>query len=154
MNWLCDQGAFLTTSADGRINTMTIAWGSAGIVMKKPTLTVFIRESRYTQELLSTSNEFTVSIPDSKNMFTKLLACGKQSGRDGDKIANNQLTLQSAKVVDTPIIAEGTWHLECKVLLAQPMTAPFIDEECQQEHWIEDNPYLCYIAEVVACYGK
>ena len=45
------KGAFLTTAAGGRHNTMTIGWGALGNIWGKPVFTVMVRHSRYTHEL-------------------------------------------------------------------------------------------------------
>lgn len=60
---ILSKGAFLTTTVDGVINTMTIAWGSLGFMWGKPIFTAMVRPSRFTYELLEKSGEFTVSIP-------------------------------------------------------------------------------------------
>ena len=46
------KGAFLTTAAGGRHNTMTIGWGALGNIWGKPVFTVMVRHSRYTHELI------------------------------------------------------------------------------------------------------
>ena len=60
------KGAFLTTAADGKQNTMTIGWGSLGFKWGQPTFTVMVRQSRYTKELIDANPEFTVSFPVKK----------------------------------------------------------------------------------------
>ena len=56
-------GALLTTKADGKVNTMTIAWGTLGIEWSKPIFTVFVRENRFTRYMLGKNPEFTINIP-------------------------------------------------------------------------------------------
>ena len=51
------KGAFLTTAAGGRHNTMTIGWGALGNIWGKPVFTVMVRHSRYTHELIEAHNE-------------------------------------------------------------------------------------------------
>lgn len=46
------KGAFLTTAAEGKQNTMTIGWGSLGFKWGQSTFTVMVRQSRYTKELI------------------------------------------------------------------------------------------------------
>ena len=45
-------GVLLTTKADGKVNSMTISWGTLGIEWGKPIFTVFIRENRFTKKQL------------------------------------------------------------------------------------------------------
>ena len=57
------KGAFLTVKNQGKVNTMTIGWGSIGYVWSKHIFTAFVRYSRYTHEIINNSKDFTVSIP-------------------------------------------------------------------------------------------
>ena len=79
------KGVLLTTKADGRPNTMTIGWGTLGIEWGKPICTVFVRESRYTKELLDKNGEFTVNVPMGEIDKNILAVCGTKSGIDMDK---------------------------------------------------------------------
>lgn len=77
------KGAFLTTAADGKQNTMTIGWGSLGFKWGQPTFTVMVRQSRYTKELIDANPEFTVSFPVNEGFAPALGLCGSKSGRSG-----------------------------------------------------------------------
>ena len=44
------KGAFLTTEVKGKVNTMTIAWGSIGFMWGKPVFMAMVRPSRFTYE--------------------------------------------------------------------------------------------------------
>ena len=49
-------------------NTMTVSWGTMGILFNKPVVTIFIRPQRYTFGFLEKENTFTLSIlPDSQD---------------------------------------------------------------------------------------
>ncbi|MGL5479008.1 MAG: flavin reductase family protein, partial [Clostridium sp.] len=63
MDNLYKGGAFLTASKDGKVNTMTISWGSVGYMFRKPVFMALVRDSRYTNEFLKDGEEFTISIP-------------------------------------------------------------------------------------------
>lgn len=86
------KGAFLTTAAGGRNNTMTIGWGALGNIWGKPVFTVMVRHSRYTHELIEAHNEFTVSFPLTAAFSKALGLCGSKSGRDMDKFAAAEIT--------------------------------------------------------------
>ena len=57
------QGILLTTAAEGKVNTMTIGWGTIGIEWGKPLFVAYVRDSRYTMEMLGKNPEFTVNVP-------------------------------------------------------------------------------------------
>ena len=49
---ILSNGAFLNTCAEGKSNSMTIAWGSLGFMWGKPVFTVMVRQSRHTYQLI------------------------------------------------------------------------------------------------------
>lgn len=110
------KGAFLTTAADGKQNTMTIGWGSLGFKWGQPTFTVMVRQSRYTKELIDANPEFTVSFPVKEGFAQALGLCGSKSGRDLDKFAAAGLTTEAGETVSVPVIKGCSLHLECKIV--------------------------------------
>ena len=120
------KGAFLTVSHDGRDNTMTIGWGSLGVIWGKPVFSVLVRPSRFTFGLLESSGEFTVSVPLT-DMSKALGICGSKSGRDIDKFAAAELQKMQGIKISTPVIGGAGLHYECKVLFKQPMNPALLD---------------------------
>ena len=95
-------------------NVLTIAW--TGIVCSEPPLVaVSIRPERYSFDLVSATNEFTVNVP-SDDMAEKVDFCGVKSGREIDKIAACGFTAVSGSRVAAPVIAECPISLECRVV--------------------------------------
>ena len=81
------KGVFLTTKAGDKVNSMVIGWGHIGRVWERPVFITYVRDCRYTYEMLTQNPEFTVNVPINgldKNAFR---ICGTQSGREMDKIA-------------------------------------------------------------------
>ena len=114
------QGVLLTTKAGGRVNTMTIGWGSLGVIWGRAVFTAYVREGRLTRALLDENPEFTVNIPRGRLDRGILGFAGSRSGRDADKIAELGLTLEEPVTVSVPAIAELPLTLECKVIYRQP----------------------------------
>ena len=113
------RGILMTTAADGKVNTMTIGWGTIGIEWGKPVFIAFVRDSRYTKELLDQNGEFTINVPLG-DLDKKILGyCGTKSGRDTDKIADLGLTLELGEKISVPGIKELPLTLECKVIYRQ-----------------------------------
>ena len=79
-------------------NAMTIAWGTLGALWEKtshsnqlPVLTVFVRPSRYTEELMKREAYFTVAFFDES--YKKTLGyLGTHTGRDANKYRMADLT--------------------------------------------------------------
>lgn len=112
-------GVLLTTKHGETVNTMTIGWGTLGIEWNKPIFTAYVRESRFTREMLEKNPEFTVNIPLGDGCKELLRYCGQKSGRDTDKIRDLQLTLEEGERVSVPGIAQFPLTLECRVLYEQ-----------------------------------
>ena len=152
------KGILLTTKTGDKVNTMTIGWGKIGIEWNKPVFIAYIRETRYTKQMLEACGEFTVNIPYSE-VDSKILAyCGKQSGRNTDKITDLGLTLVNSDVIQVPGIAQLPLTLECKVIYKQkqdltkmPQSVidrfyPVIDKDGFQDY------HIAYYGEIVNAY--
>ncbi len=113
-------GILISTKANGIVNPMSISWGSLGIEWNKPIFITYVREHRYTRELLDVSSEFTVNIPfgdyDKNSIKNIIKFCGSKSGRDVDKVSELSLSLVDADITSTPAIKELPLTLECKVV--------------------------------------
>ncbi len=151
-------GALLTVRCDGKVNTMTISWGTLGIEWSRVIFTAFVRGCRYTEPMLAKTMEFTVNIPFEPIDRTITQVCGTKSGRDMDKIAELGLTLEEPDVISAPGIRELPVTLECKVLYAQQQYPEhFIDEKARARYPenptnIHDDFHTAYYAEIVSAY--
>ncbi len=114
-------GAFLTVAAETRKNTMTIGWATAGIIWSRPVMTVAVRSTRFTYELLKDAVDFTVSVPRQGSHTNELAICGKRSGRDIDKFEQTGLQPRPAKETSSPVLELPGLHFECRILLRTPM---------------------------------
>ena len=95
---------------------MTAAW--AGTVCSDPVMvSVSIRKSRFTHELISSAGEFVISLT-TEQMAKAVDYVGVKSGRDIDKFAltkDLKLTASPSLHIASPGIAESPVCLECKV---------------------------------------
>jgi flavin reductase (DIM6/NTAB) family NADH-FMN oxidoreductase RutF len=148
MSFLHTQGAFLTVKSGENINTMTISWGNVGYEWQRPIFTVLVRKSRYTYNLIENSDNFTVSIPLSKNLKNALAVCGSKSGRDIDKFKECNLTLEKSKNVDTPIIGECELHYECKIVYKQEMNPKFLSKDIVGSSYAEGDYHTMYYVKI------
>jgi flavin reductase (DIM6/NTAB) family NADH-FMN oxidoreductase RutF len=154
MTYLHKQGAFLTVKNGDLVNTMTISWGNIGFEWNKPIFTVLVRESRYTYELMEKASEFTVSIPLSDSLKPALAFCGSKSGRDVDKFKECNLSLESGKSVETPIISDCELHYECKIVYKQAMDPEMLSDEIKKSCYMNGNYHTIYYGEIISCYIK
>lgn len=146
-------GVLLSTSANGKQNFMTISWGSLGVEWNKPIFTAYVRESRFTKELLDNSNEFTVCLPfESHTDKNALAVCGTKSGRDIDKTSVCGLTEIKGEKTTSKALEEFPITLECKVLYKSVQDFSMLSEEIQKRFYPENDPHTAYIAEIINAY--
>lgn len=150
-------GILLTTKAHGQVNTMTIGWGTVGVQWGKPIFIAFVRESRYTKQLLEENGEFTVNVPLDRIDKNVLTVCGTKSGRDMDKIAQLGLTLEEGKTVSVPAIKELPLTVECKVIYKQDQDPAAIWPEYDARYYAkgtrnEGDYHTAYYGEITAAY--
>ena len=156
------KGILLTTKHGEKVNTMTIGWGMVGIEWGKPLFIVYVRESRFTKQLLDQSGEFTINVPYGEYDKSILGYCGTKSGRDVDKIKECGLTLEEPMVVDVPGIKEFPLTLECKVIYRQDQDSDAIPESIKQRYYPQDvdstasgsnrDYHTAYYGEIVSAY--
>ena len=146
-------GAFLTVKDRvDKVNTMTIAWATLGIVWRVPVFMVMVRPSRYTFELIENADDFTITFPFS-DMKEQLEFCGTHSGRALDKYKECNLNIVPAQKVKSPIIevASGR-HYECKIVQATPLDKAKLDQSINVANYGDNSYHTYYFGEVVACY--
>ena len=133
-------------------NTMTVSWGSVGIMWNKPVAFTFIRPQRYTFGFLEKNGMFTMSFFDEE--FRKALQiCGTKSGRDIDKVKETGLT--PAFTGDgVPYFEEARLVLVCKKLYAQDLNEDSIIEEAVKSNYSGDDYHRMYISEIVSVLKK
>ena len=152
------KGVLMTTKADGQVDTMTIGWGTMGIQWGKPIFIAYVRESRYTKELLDKNPEFTVNISYGEYDKSILSICGTRSGRDMDKIKELGLTLEEPETISVPGIRQLPLTLECKVIYRQDQDPAAINEENTARYYpvpegMEKGDYhTAYYGQVTAAY--
>lgn len=151
------KGILLTTASGEEVNTMTIGWGHIGIEWGRPTFVAYVRESRYTKELLDKTGEFTVNIP-LKQFDPRVLGyCGSKSGRDCNKIKDMGFTLEQPNQIHTPGIKEFPLTLECKVIYRQPQDLSLLPEDILERFYPADSSgfrdsHIAYHGQILDAY--
>lgn len=152
------QGILLTTKAGEQVDTMTIGWGKMGIEWNKPIFIAYVRETRYTKQMLEENGEFTVNIPYGDVDSRILGYCGTKSGRDTDKIRDLGLTLVESEKIRVPGIAELPLTLECKVIYQQKQDLSQIPQSVIDRFYPAVNEsgfrdcHIAYYGEIVNAY--
>lgn len=146
-------GILLTTKVGDKVNSMTIGWGTVGIIWERPVFVAYVRQQRYTREMLDECREFTINVPMGEFRRKILGICGSKSGRDTDKIKAAELTLVEPEIISVPGIKELPLTLECRVLYRQEQeSSQFNDEITRQFYTVETGDHICYYGEIVSAY--
>ena len=155
-------GVLLTAKADGKVNPMTIAWGTLGIEWNIPIFTTFVRTGRFTRELLDKNPEFTVNIPIGEYDKNILSFCGTKSGRTCDKVKELSLNLVDGDLVSVPAIKELPLTLECRVLYVQTQDENAIPGYIKEKNYPQDvdgshpsanrDYHIAYYGEILKAY--
>ena len=150
------KGILLTTKGKSGVNTMTIGWGTIGIEWGRPMFVAYVRESRYTRQLLDENPEFTVNCPIGEFDGKILGFCGTKSGREFDKIKEMDLHLEEPEKISVPGIKEFPLTLECKVVYRNPQPTDSIPQAILDRYYPEKNGvrdfHYAYYGEIVSAY--
>lgn len=156
------KGVLLTAKSGERVNRMTIGWGTLGIEWGEPIFVAYVREGRFTRELLDESMEFTVNIPYGEYDRRIVGFCGSKTGREVDKAKELSLTLVESEFVKAPAVKELPLTLECRVLYRRlqdkNQIPPSIRESMYPEHVDSSHPmanrdyHVEYYGKILSAY--
>ena len=155
-------GILLTTKRGEEVNSMTIGWGCIGIDWSRPVFIAYVRESRYTKQLLEDNGEFTVNIPVGETPRAALSLCGRKSGREMNKIEKLNLTLEESETISVPGIRQLPLTLECKVIYKQQQDLSAIPQDILERYYpVEDDAlhpgsdrdyHIAYTGQILKAY--
>lgn len=139
--------ALVTAGTKEKANTMTVSWGGVGVLWGKNVAFIFIRDSRYTKELLDQGEFFSITFLG-ETYRDALNYCGSHSGRNENKIENAGLTLGFRHSI--PYIDEGNFVLLCKKMAATKMTDDaFLIPQIKDKWYPDGDMHTMYVAEII-----
>lgn len=149
-----EQGWLVCAGDKVKSNAMTIGWGAFGTLWRKPAVTVYVAEARYTKEFLDKCQYFTIMQfgPGYENVLKYM---GTKSGRDGDKAAALGLhTLYTEN--GTPYYAEASVVIECRLMFADELGRKGFKDEVPTQFYANFTAGLhsMYIGHVVKAMKK
>jgi flavin reductase (DIM6/NTAB) family NADH-FMN oxidoreductase RutF len=107
----------LTVTGDnkGKENIITLGWIQLGIIWSKPVVSILVRPSRYSYQLLNKHNEFSVNVLSNK--YDKEIAfCGANSGSYCDKFLETGLNKIRSSKINISSIKEADIIIECQTV--------------------------------------
>ena len=127
-----------------KVNAMTVNWVQTGYLWRRNVVTVYVREARYTYNLINSEDTFALCFLNGEHK-TNLAYLGSASGKDEDKLA--KCHYHTAKHLDTAYIEESDLVLICKKLYVDHLKH---DNFLFDESEVYNNDYHEFIiAEVV-----
>ena len=151
-----NQWALCTAGTPAEYNTMTIGWGTMGTIWGPPMkgkqiITVFLRESRRTSDILLEGERFTVCFfPDEKRQDLGYL--GMHSGHnEPDKISKTTLT---PKMLDNSVgFEEATLTFVCKKLYTHLMGKEELPEFVRDTLYRDGDLHYIFMGEIEDVFG-
>ncbi len=146
-NW----GILTGVSEDG-FNSMTVSWGSVGVLWSKPCVFAFVRPGRYTYRFMEDGEYFSLAIMP-EGYHEKMAVFGSKSGRDVDKYAVSGFGVLDENGVKYPAEAETVFI--CKKIAAGDISPEwFIDDTIDGKNYPKKDYHRMYIGEIVSVLKK
>ncbi len=147
------QWMLITAGTPENFNCMTASWGGIGYLWNRPVAFVFVRPNRHTVNFIDAQPSFTLSfMPEQYRQ--DLVFCGRNSGRDVDKMAATSLVPVTTPA-GLPTFENAELVLECRKMFCTTLQeADFIDWSEVSPAWYEEsNPlhklYICEISSAL-----
>ena len=136
---------------NGRVNAMTASWGAMGVLWNKNICICFVRPQRHTHALLECEDEFSIAFFDGEYRDA-LKLCGRESGRDCDKL--KKCGLSTCELDGVPIINEAKLVLSCKKLYVDEIKETSFIDKSLLSNYVNKDYHTVYICEIKNCYQK
>lgn len=149
------QWMLISAGTPGQFNCMTASWGGLGYLWNRPVAFVFVRPNRHTYGFIEREGKLTLSfMPETYR--EDLVFCGRNSGRDVDKMA--QTSLKPLATDNGGVgMADADVLLECRVMYKELMSQEAFADwgEVSPVFYAEDNPlHTLLICEITATHVR
>ncbi|MCQ2434773.1 MAG: flavin reductase [Oscillospiraceae bacterium] len=132
-------------------NFMTASWGQMGILWNQPSVTCYVRHSRYTFGFMEEQDTFTLTfLPESQRDALKF--CGANSGRACDKV--KETGLHPIAIDGGVSFEEAKLVLVCKKQFAADMDPADLPQNIADQFYANDAVHKLYIGQIVAAYTQ
>jgi hypothetical protein len=151
-----DNWALVTAGSLTHYNTMTISWGSLGCIWNgedsaRPIVSIYVKPCRYTHDFIENNEIFTVTFFD-KKYKPDLGILGRESGRDGDKVAKTSLT--PIAVGGSVGFREAETTIVCRKIYKQDFDTANMPKSVIEAYYQTEAPHTMYMGEVLEIIEK
>lgn len=147
------QWMLISAGAPDNFNCMTASWGGLGFLWNRPVAFIFVRPNRHTIKFIENNSHLALSfMPEPYRQ--DLVFCGRNSGRDVDKMANTSLRPMALPSGATAF-EDADVILDCRKMFKMDLPqSGFADwAEVSPAFYADDNPlhtlYICEIADTL-----
>lgn len=138
----------ITAGDPEKCNTMTASYGSFGILFGKTVSQIYVRPERYTYSFLEKQDGYSLSFFDEKYRDT-LVYCGRNSGKDQDKIKHCGLTLEFTDE-GVPYFKEARLTIICKKIFAQDLDKNLLlNDQLKEKVYGTGGHHKMYVGEII-----
>lgn len=134
-----------------RTNAMTASWGAMGVLWNKNVCICFVRPERYTHKLLEEQESFSIAFLGEQHRGT-LRLCGKESGRDTDKLRT--CGLDSCLLDGVEVISQAELVLICKKLYEDELKESSFIDKTLLTNYSSGGYHTVYVCEIKGAYIK
>jgi flavin reductase (DIM6/NTAB) family NADH-FMN oxidoreductase RutF len=139
--------------SEGTYNTMTVSWGSFGVMWNRPIAEVVVRPTRHTFHFINRYPTFTLCA-FSEKYRSALSLLGSMSGRDGNKIAAAGLTPVAAVGVAAPAFKEADFIVECRTLYHHDIDPSRFRDPALDANYPDRDYHRWIVGEIVSMRGE
>ena len=143
--------ALLTSGKISNFNSLTIGWGTIGVLWQRPVMYVYVKPERYTFKFMEENEYFTVSFYGKK--YRKQMGLfGSKSGKDIDKV--KEANFHPVNLGESVTFEEADETYVCKKIYSHEIDYNKIPEEIQKEYQVKTfyptpKPHTEYIGLIV-----
>ncbi len=150
---LSDEGVAIVAESNGKVNATSSHNGGVGHIWGKNVLYAFLRNTRYTKELLDEGEYFSACFFDMNDVNNARLMkiLDQLSGRNEDKL--KACRVEIAHALEVPYIDGANFIILCRKIAAVPMTEnTILDQKILNIQYTErhlDDFHTMYIGEIL-----
>ncbi len=149
--WL-DKWFVLTCGNNKDFNSMTVSWGSMGVMWAKPFVQVVLRPQRHTLKFMEQYPTFTLcAFPEKYRESLTLL--GSKSGKDSNKLNETEFTICPSSTVEAPSFNEAELVFECKKMYRQDMNPKNFLLDDIEKNYAKKDYHRIFFGEILSIYG-
>ena len=143
---IADDWYLIGAQYNGSNNMMCASWGMIGNLWNKAVMNVYVRPSRYTYELIEKAETFSCSFFD-ESYKKELTFCGRNSGRDVDKIKKCHFNYET--IENTPVFKQAKLTIICRKIASYDIHPDQFIDQSILTNYKNNDVHRVYTGEIL-----